>query len=444
MGATACPRYAGCDRTIAQFAALAWTLLGCSLTWWKFTTETGMSAPNSNQLAQTTISHAGLPRGPAWWEIIMSRDIVRFRRAVKRRAALVTEGHTYKPAKGPLIRNLTPAALATLADADFDGLLMLPLALYLGGDIGQIDSEGRTLLHLARTRRVARYLIEEGVPVADGMRDALIKAFNEPPGKGTFARGTVLGMQDAKGNEPAILAAVRRGTAARHATPESVLIPKNKWQSAVHESVYNGMLGIGYNERYEVRKERDPFVKANRPELRAELSATFALSDAVEGRDGPRLRACLALGADPSHGQFIREVPGGRWVCYMKGLSALAAAAMDDCRYIDHVRDDCDGDDPARDRPVPERELLLPHFARFVDFSGVHGPDGMTLMHLAREAQVAQWLVDHGAPCDVPDSRGKLPWEVLPPEVAATVNRKHLESNLPKATRVEARTARRL
>jgi len=435
---------AGFDRTIAQFAAQAWTLLGCSLTWGKFLTETVMPASSPNQLAQTTISHAGLPRGPDWWEIIMSRDIVRFRRAVKRRAALVTEGLTYQPARGPLIRNLTPAALATLADADFDGLLMLPLVLYLGGDIGQIDSEGRTLLHLARTRRVARYLIEEGVPVADGMRDALVKAFNEPPGRGTFAKGTVLGTQDAKGNEPAILAAVRRATAAGHARPESVLISENKWPLAVHESVYNGMLGIGYNAPYEVRKERDPFVKANRPALRAELSATFALSDAVEGRDGPKLRACLALGADPNHGQFTREVPGGGWVRYMKGLSALAAAVMDDCGYIEEVRDDFDDDDPARDRPVPERELLLPHFARFVDFSGVHGPGGITLMHLAREAQVARWLVDHGAPCDVPDSRGQLPWEVLPPGVAATVNRKHLESNLPKATRVEARTARRL
>jgi hypothetical protein len=36
--------------------------------------------------------------------------------------------------------------------------------------------------------------------------------------------------------------------------------------------------------------------------------------------------------------------------------------------------------------------------------------------------------MEHGAPCDVTDSEGRLPLDVLPPEVAAIVNA-HLSGN---------------
>lgn len=365
----------------------------------------------------------------------MSRDIVRFRRAIKRPTALVTEGFDYQVGQRPILRNLTPAALATLADADCDGLLMLPLVLYLGGDIAQIDSEGRSLLHFACTRRVARYLIEEGVPVAHGMRKSLIDAFKAPPGTGTFAKGTRLGTQDRRGREPAILDAVRRGTAARHATPESVVIPKTRWKSTVNEHVYNGMLGLGYNEGYAVRAARDPQAKDKRPTLRAKLSANFALGDALHACDGPKLRALLAAGADPSRCQFTREVPSDGHVHYIKGLSALAVAVLTDCARIEDERGTLEDDDPARSKPVRERELLVSHLARVGNLSGVHGSGGVSLMHLAREGQVAQWLIDHGAPCNVLDAKGKLPRDILPADVAAIVDRHLLESELAAATK---------
>jgi len=95
-------------------------------------------------------------------------------------------------------------------------------------------------------------------------------------------------------------------------------------------------------------------------------------------------------------------------------------------------------------RHIRQRELLLPHLVGIVDFSGAHGPDGKTLMHFAREMQVAQWLIDHGAPCHVRDDKGRLPEAVLPRDVAIIVDRQCLEASLPQATSADVRSARRL
>jgi hypothetical protein len=55
-------------------------------------------------------------------------------------------------------------------------------------------------------------------------------------------------------------------------------------------------------------------------------------------------------------------------------------------------------------------------------------------MHFAREPDVARWLIENGAPCDVPDNEGKLPGDVLPPGVATIVTASLLGSTLSAAS----------
>lgn len=57
------------------------------------------------------------------------------------------ETASYTLVDGTRFDRLTATSLAVLVDSEHDGLLMLPLMLNLGGDIQQIDSLGRTLLH---------------------------------------------------------------------------------------------------------------------------------------------------------------------------------------------------------------------------------------------------------------------------------------------------------
>jgi len=82
---------------------------------------------------------------------------------------------------------LSATAIAVRSDSDRDELLFLPWMLDRGGNIGEVDSRGRTLLHHAQTRTVALHLLERGVPVANGMRDALLDAFRAPAEEGGVA-----------------------------------------------------------------------------------------------------------------------------------------------------------------------------------------------------------------------------------------------------------------
>jgi hypothetical protein len=87
--------------------------------------------------------------------------------------------------------------------------------------------------------------------------------------------------------------------------------------------------------------------------------------------------------------------------------------------------------------PVSKRSSrfpLLSLFEGFTDFSGVHGANGSTLMHLAFEPAVALWLLDHRAPYECSDDEGRLPEDVLPDAVAPLVAQFHLSRHLPTAT----------
>jgi hypothetical protein len=92
-----------------------------------------------------------------------------------------------------------------------------------------------------------------------------------------------------------------------------------------------------------------------------------------------------------------------------------------------------------------DRQLwMVPLFKDYVGWSGIHGAGGKSLMHFAREPEVARWLVEHGAPCDVADEEGKFPGDVLPPDVAAIVNAHLFGKSCALATQTAARSRGRL
>jgi hypothetical protein len=401
--------------------------------------ETVMPASKRAPLPRTTVPFAeqrpvatsGYARFSAplltMWTVAMpGRHIAYFRKLVMDGLNLSMEAYGANTFEGLALDDLTVTSLAVVRDSAADSLLLLPLALYLGGDIRQVDSQGRTLLHFATTRRVARYLVEHGVPVAKGKRKALLKALEKPMGLASFDDEVPLGMVDNAGNEPPFLDCVRTSTAAQHMDPEAVAIPQSHWQSVLSSELYNGLLGIGFNESDDVRVARDPLAQTGRAALRADFSPFFELWQALlEGRAGS-VRALLELGTDPDLPLFGHDLGNGSDV---RGLTATAIAVLVDCEATEKATG-------LRKRPgkksaeLAEGRPVLPLFEGHTDFSGIHGEGGKTLMHFARTLSVATWLMDHGAPCDVKDDDGNLPGDVLPPKVAAIVNRHLLERRL--------------
>lgn len=170
--------------------------------------------------------------------------------------------------------------------------------------------------------------------------------------------------------------------------------------------------------------------------------ATQALSRALlEGRP-TRARQQLKLGADVTDACFVHEVPTRQGFERIGHLTAVALAVLCDCDALEDDRRLFKPGTVERHRP-PERLHLLPLLAAYTDFSGVHGVGGRTLLHFAREPLVAEWLLRHGAPCDVPDAEGRLPGDTLPPRVCDLVNRHLLARRMPAAT-APARTRERL
>lgn len=346
---------------------------------------------------------------------------------------------------GTRFDRLTAVSLAVLVDGEHDGLLMLPLMLNLGVDIQQIDSQGRTLLHFARTRRVARYLIEHGVPVAPGMREAVLDAFTRPQGEVTFGAGMALGIRDCKGVEPWIFRAVRKRTARHWGLVEGPSIPRRHWRRALDSERLNAMIGAGFNEPEHTRRERDALYvhglwgMAPRPPLIAEMSANRVLHDAVDESSHRRVILLLRLGAMATMSERKTVMlPGRRMRMWVAG-TPLACAVARACENIEYeaaktpkerrAAEVADGDLPAVAR-------VLSAFAGSPGMGGAHTAGGCTLMHLAVVPEVARWLINQGAPVDVPDNQGRLPEEVVPPGSAAVILEARLQQALPKAKAV--------
>ncbi len=146
------------------------------------------------------------------------------------------------------------------------------------------------------------------------------------------------------------------------------------------------------------------------------------------------VRRLLAQGTSTNTPQFTHEVPVNGIIIDWPGLTATALAVLVDCDALEDDRRIALNNPGAQTRHPSQRGIrMLPQFKPYADFSGVHGAGGKSLMHFAREVDVAWWLIEQGAPCNVPDHEGKLPGDVLPPEVAAMINAHLLGAGLAAA-----------
>jgi len=143
------------------------------------------------------------------------------------------------------------------------------------------------------------------------------------------------------------------------------------------------------------------------------------------------VRKLLAQGTSTKTARFTHEVPVNGTIIDWPGLTATALAVLVDCDALEDDRRIAMNDtrEPKR-RPSRRGIRMLPQFKAYADLSGIHGAGGKSLMHFAREPDVARWLIAQGAPCGVADDEGNLPGDVLPAEVAAIVNAHLLDSSL--------------
>jgi len=346
--------------------------------------------------------------------------------------------------------NLSATAVAVRSDSDRGELLFLPWLLDRGGNIAEVDSRGRTLLHHAGTRTVALCLLERGVPVANGMRDALLEAFRAPVGTVTFDRDLVLAAPTVAMRDPAILGAVRKQTAVRYRAPLPRWVPQPRWQDILSADVFGAMVGAGLGEPASIAAARDPlfgaFGATGPTDIR--LNAAGRLLDAMRRGNLDHVRALLDIGADDGR----RTMPGIDVMetgldGYAKSQTAVALAAEFDSFF---------GASPNRTKSDLYASdgkggalHLLPLFENIADVSGIHGPEGQTLLHLRLAPVVVDWLVERGAPYDVADDDGNVPeaaevwaedqWAV---GAAAIYARHRLQTTLPPpaAARTAVRT----
>src|SRR4051812_2749139 len=305
--------------------------------------ENAMAAPVRSPLPQTTVPFAeqrpvatsGYARFSApllemWTLVVPQREIAHFREFVVKGLNLSMEAYGAKSYEGDEYEDLTVTSLAVVRDTAADALLLLPLALHLGGEVGQVDSHGRTLLHFARTRRMARYLIEQGVPVAKGKREALLEALEKPLGIASFDDDVPLGMVDNVGEEPATLSCVRTSTAAKYTEPEAIALPQSHWKAVLPTHLYKGLVDIGFVDGDATGASGSSSMAEQRPALRAELSPFVELHDALlEGRSNA-VRALLELGTDPNLPIFGYKHDGDDGA-YSTRLTATAIAVLADC-----------------------------------------------------------------------------------------------------------------
>lgn len=348
--------------------------------------------------------------------------------------------------------NLSATAIAVRSDSDQDELLFLPWLLDRGANIAEVDSRGRTLLHHAGTRTVALCLLERGVPVASAMRDALLEAFRAPVGTGTFDRDLVLAAPTVAMREPAVFGAVRKKTARQYCAPLPKWVPRSSWRDILPVDVFEAMVGAGLGEPASVASARDPFFGAfgatGPTDIR--LNAAGRLLDAMRRGDTNHVRALLDIGADDGR----RTMPGIDVMetgldGYATSQTAVALAAEFDS-FFGTSSDRSKSGLYASDGKGGALHLL-PLFENIADFSGVHGPEGQTLLHLRLAPVVVDWLVERGAPYDVADDDGNVPetsqvwaedqWAVA---TAAIYARHRLQTTLPRAGATQMAIRRRL
>jgi hypothetical protein len=297
---------------------------------------------------------------------------------------------------GVLYAGLTATSAAALADADAGGVLFTPLLLNHGGHIHQVDSRGRTLLSFAFSAPVYDYLVTNGAPlpeVTDGVAT----------GKLTDGEAANL-------------------VPHRVSCPDPV--PEAERRSLVSAEMVKSLDRLGYFQT-------PPAVHGvATPPLIARFNPARIIDDALWEDSVERTRRLIELGGakGPMRFTFYLRRNGADHV--FEGLSALALAALADCRNGEAVREDPDDED-LFDRAGEVR--LLPLFDGAVSFDGPQDTAGNSLLHLVLAPRVAEWLVRRGLSLDAVNSNGKRPFDVVPVDVRAAMEEVVIDNAVPQA-----------
>ncbi|MDF4024651.1 hypothetical protein P3W24_06730 [Luteibacter sp. PPL201] len=373
-----------------------------------------MHGQPANPLQQTTSEGAANDMTRLLEHAVLNRDVRRIRNQLALDGDPNLECGIDETYDGEDLYGLTVTSLAALVDSSRDGLLTLPLLLSSRADIGQVDSRGRTLLHFARSRPVARYLVENGVPLPDGMRQPLLDALSRPPGKVLFDDDVELAYRDGNGVEPPFLRSLRRSSHESFPLPEPPILPQPVWQTALSEDQFHRLLETGYLTPDHERAPTDFLYRPGRPPLTAQFSPAVEIELALLDRDAGRVTSCVEHGALDGIGRFRHVWHGDHAGEVM--FEQLTAAGL--ATLIDS------------EAGKPEMVKLCVTDATLND---AHDAGGASLLHLARDPEVARWLLETGVCTSLTDDRGATAEESLPPGARAVVTHWRLTRAVPAA-----------
>ncbi|MDF4024657.1 hypothetical protein P3W24_06760 [Luteibacter sp. PPL201] len=293
------------------------------------------------------------------------------------------------------ILGLTPTALAVCVDSHRHQLLLTPLLLNHGGNIRQVDSQGRTLMSFAGSAPVAEYLQEHGAPCSSW--DAVL-----------------IDAVDEDSEEP-------------EAVHQPLLVPESAWREVVAPDLVCVMDRLGYfkppaDADIAADASADTSPSSAGPPLIARFAAPALIEDAIHDKDTVRLSRLVELDLVDNEQRYAAEVSRRGQDYEFHGLTAVGLATVVGCTH--GLLAEC----YEKDLPDhPGDVSMLACLADVVDCSGPHTQFGDSLLHLAIAPQVCQWLLERGlSPDDVNHARER-PIDIVPGDVRAVIERFVLE-----------------
>jgi hypothetical protein len=315
---------------------------------------------------------------------------------------------------------LTALSLAALVDSDGVEAVLLPFLLSQGGDIGQVDSEGRTLFHFAFAEPVLRYLVEQGAPVPDGARIRIFQALSAPIGVCARRQDVPLAFVDDEGSEPDFTDCLRVGIYPRH--PGAAVEPwlsTAELQEVLLPERFEALASLGY---FSIPGTliHEPRLQPGAPALCALLSAEQEIGHALRRRDVSRVKRLIELGGGGGQGRFGRTQYDDEY-CLLTpvGLAVLLDGEQNEV-------------------------LLTPLFeSTGIDVEATnHGDEERSLLHLAVGPRICRWLLERGASPDIEDGHGVMPEEMLPEASVDVITEWRLRHTLPAAAADAGQRAR--
>lgn len=332
-------------------------------------------------------------------------------------ANLKLECMAHEMRNGEWLVGLTAVSWAVALDSEADGLFLTPLVLHYGGDITQVDSEGRTLLSFARGRSVVRYLIEHGVPLIGGTtaRKILLELVTCATPKTTEEYEKALSSLSSIARAEVLQVLGRAGTIGG----TSALLPKSIWRKVLDPDYLAVLKHLGYHEQADILG-MEAKVPATLPPLLATFHPAEVIGWALEAKDAERVRRLVKLGGANGDHRFSRSLEVEDAFLEFQGLTATGLALLIDC---ENERLSTGGGPWMRQTigpPVFTALLMGAH-----SLHGAHDTNGNTLLHLAVTPGVCGWLLEKGLPVDVRNKAGELPIDVVP-ECVRVVIQRHL------------------